>query len=137
MILKQQKHNDPVWNEESVEIVICSTTNSKSFSQVVSNAKGIDADISYLRKTIILPGSYPNDLKASLDAKVISGDIEGGWRITVAIPWKKVSIQPSDKALFFNVRRHRFVSGKREIVSWTEEGVKVLDPSSMGLLLLK
>ncbi|MBI4028733.1 MAG: hypothetical protein HY360_27395 [Verrucomicrobia bacterium] len=130
------KPDEKIWEDDCVEVFLCAPRSDAQYSQIISNSKGIGADLRYSRKSILAPLTYSSDLKWSANAAITAAATNTNWRVEFSIPWETLAIRPSDGVCFFNIRRQRYVTGKLELFSWSEGGKTGNDPVSMGLLFL-
>ncbi len=134
------RHDQPdskIWEDDCVEIFVAPPQTDAFYSQLIINSKGILCDIRHSRIKTLIPCGYAMDFQWSSGARIDAVKTSSGWRVSAAIPWNKMEINPSDRACFFNVRRQRYVTGKMELFSWSENPLPGHDPSTMGLLLLR
>lgn len=134
------RHDQPdskIWEDDCVEIFVAPAKTDAFYSQLVINSKGILSDIRLNRIKTLIPCGYAQDLKWSSGAGIAAVKTSSGWRVRATIPWSQMGINSSDRPCFFNVRRQRYVTGKMELFSWSENGLQGHDPSTMGLLLFR
>jgi len=108
LIVKSKNHDDPLWNDDSVEIFLDTDMNRRTYFHYVFNAKGVIYDGMGWSKEWEGP------------CRVKTGRQGDAWTVEAAIPWNTIRMKPPEAGtkIGLELARNR-MQKPRELTQWS------------------
>lgn len=132
ILAKHKNHDDPVWGDDTVEIILDPDNTRSHLFHLIVNSVGARYDA---EGKIALPETSNDDPKWDGDWTAACSRGAREWVAEARLPFKTFGINPKQGCVGLNLGRGR-VGAEREDSSWSPTRIQYVNPAYLGELYI-